>query len=105
VYRKQEEQTKLNYRDANITATSKLTTFAFLVSRVLLQLRYTLTLAQMGVDAHVPSSARKALVFSVGDVFVGHRVDIFFRQTEIWSQNKTQPKQNRWLKINLLAII
>jgi len=37
----------------------------------------------MSVNAHVPSSACEALVFSVGYVFVGHRVDIFFRQTEI----------------------
>ena len=43
----------------------------------------TQTFAQMSVDAHVPSSASEALVFSVGYVFVGHRVDIFFRQPKI----------------------
>lgn len=41
------------------------------------------TFSKMGVDAHIPSCPREALVFSVRDVLVGDGVDILFRQTKI----------------------
>lgn len=41
------------------------------------------TLAQVCVDAHVAGSARQALVFSVGDVFLGLGVDVLFGQAEV----------------------
>lgn len=45
----------------------------------------------MCVDAHISCRSGQALVFSVGDVFLCLRVDVFFRQAEVYDVDGVLP--------------
>lgn len=45
----------------------------------------------MRVDAHVSGRSRQALVFSVRDVFLGLRVDVFFCQAKVYDVDRVLP--------------
>lgn len=50
-----------------------------------------LTFAQVCVDAHVSGGPSQALVFSVGDVFLGLWVDVLFGQAKVDDVNGVLP--------------
>lgn len=45
----------------------------------------------MCIDAHISGSSSQTLVFSVWDVFLGLRVDVFFRQAEVYDVDGVLP--------------
>lgn len=54
-------------------------------------MREQLTFPQMCIDAHISSSSSQTLMFSVWDVFLGLRVDVFFRQAKVYDVDGVLP--------------